>query len=432
MIRGVHKESHLGRILSAIASVLVITTLSLCAAGKETHERSEKGVSPYSIEIITMDPGKDLFSRWGHICIMVTDRMQQTRVVYNFGVFDFQDPALALRYAKGYLNFWVEIVPYGPMVAYYRSGHRGMVTRTLDLTDKQAQVIAQRLSVYIRPENRTYAYRHYLDNCCTRIRDLLYEVLGDDIKKQFDTHLTERTFRYYNRRALTGLPVTRNIILFIMGREIDRPITRFGEQFLPEVFAEDLDKITIDGHPLVSERRVLYAPEGPPVGEAPALWEYIVSIVVVLCLVLGMGLPHLLNNCPKWVARSAGFGLAFWGLLAGFGGLLVIFLWTATLHYDCYNNENVLVFPVTHLLLLGPGITLMFKGTISERMGRFLRNYLIVALALLGINLLLKLGPLFQHNYQFIFVAAVMNGSSLLILRRVQSAVRNSPPLTRR
>lgn len=399
--------------------------LALLALSEVGHAESEATEAipqidqRYTIEVVTVDPGRALFSRWGHICIVVVDHETDRRIVYNYGTFGFDDPALLFRYAKGYLHFWLSVMPYYPMIEYYKWEQRGIISHTLDLTDAQAKEVFKRLRINALPENRTYAYRHYLDNCCTRIRELLNDVLDDALQEQFHKNSsTDRTYRYYTRRALTGLPVMRNIILFIMGREIDRPVTRYDEQFLPEVFGEDLDKTMIHGKPLVKKREVIFEPEGPKVGEASATWEYIVSVVVLLSLFLGLGLPLVFRD-RKWAPRVAGFGLHAWGMMAGIGGLLLVIFWTATLHYDCHKNENILVFPLLHLLLVIPGLRVLFNRPMSFRIHRFLQKYLIAATVLLGVNLLLKLGPFFQMNYQFIGFAALMNLASLGVLRYV-------------
>ena len=59
----------------------------------------------------------------------------------------------------------------------------------------------------------------------------------------------------------------------------------------------------------------------------------------------------------------------------------------------------------------------MLKGKLGQKTNRRLRLYLIACLLVLGISLLLKLGPLFQQNYQFIAFAAVLNGASFVSLR---------------
>ena len=65
---------------------------------KETIE------SRYRIHAITVDPGEPLFTRWGHIALMVEDQERNTKKVYNFGTFNFSDPELQVKYAQGYLH----------------------------------------------------------------------------------------------------------------------------------------------------------------------------------------------------------------------------------------------------------------------------------------------------------------------------------------
>lgn len=422
MIGGEQEEPLLLRRLCQIGIVLCLRLF----APLESHAQSVDA-DRLSIEILTVEPGAAIFSRWGHIAIMVSDSTLKTRLVYNFGTFDFGAPGLLFRYAKGYLNFRVEVVPYRAMIAFYRAENRGIVSRTLDVTQEEARIIADRLAVNALKENRTYAYRHYLDNCCTRIRNLLNDVLGNTIKDTFETGPTGRSYRYYTRRALTGLPVMRNIILFIMGRDIDRPVTRWDEQFLPEVFGEDLDRITVgeDNRPLVSTRHILFDPPGPKAGERTAPWEVVTSVFLLMLLFLGLGLPLFFRG-RGWAKHILGAGLAVWGLTAGLGGLLVILLWTATRHYDCHNNENVLVFPLLHLWLVGPGLKLLFKGRLANSTHRYLQTYLTASLVLLGFSLLLKLGPFFQQNYQFILFAALMNTAGFAALKQIQ--IKEFPP----
>ncbi|MBN2318849.1 MAG: DUF4105 domain-containing protein [Acidobacteria bacterium] len=125
----------------------------------------------FQIEIVTVEPGVELFERWGHILIVVFDRQEETRKAYNFGTYNFDDPGLLLRYARGFLDFRLSVYPRESRIRYYMSRNRSMVSRILHLTPEQAATIAARLESNALPENRTYAYRHYRDNCCTRIRD---------------------------------------------------------------------------------------------------------------------------------------------------------------------------------------------------------------------------------------------------------------------
>jgi hypothetical protein len=399
---------------------IIFIYLPVSAANTFQAFAAEPGEDRFQIDVVVVDPGAELFERWGHISIVVADRIRQTRTAYDFGTYSFDEPGILFRYARGFLNFQLSTSTYGLSVQTYSSQNRGITSRTLHLSPKQASSIAQRLEENALPENRTYAYRHYLDNCCTRIRDLLDDTLGGSIKEEFDTVPTGRTYRYYTARALKGLPVMRNIILFILGRDVDRPVTRWDEQFLPEVLGEDLDRLTLppDDRPLVAQQQILYEQSASALNRETSGWEFWISFLTPAILVFGFGTCLVFHRKNwKWTRRTMGLSLFLWGFIGGFGGLVLILFWTGTAHYDCHNNENVLVFPFLHLWFLGPGLVLILKGKLGQKTNRRLQRYLIVCLAILGISLLLKLGPFFQENYRFIAFAAILNTASLLSLR---------------
>jgi hypothetical protein len=399
------------RVLITTAVVLAIPLTSI--AGKDDDQ------GRYQINVLTMGQGDELFARFGHIALMVDDKQTRTRKCYNFGTFDFADPSLRVRYARGFLIYWLSVGSYAEMVRRYRYMNREVTLRTLDLTAEQGAEVARRLDVNARPENREYAYRHYLDNCCTRIRDLLDDVLGGAISSGRDEQPTERTYRYWTDRALHGLPVMQAMILFSLGPAIDRPITRWDEQFLPEVLGEDLDATRIgpDDRPLVKKKRVVVKRRGAAVGIEMPTWELGTAIGVIAALVLFLGLPLLLGR-RRIGARLAGAGIFFWGLLCGLGGLMLVLYWTVTAHTDTHYNENLLVWPVLHLWLIGPGLKLLFKARLGERTARFLGRYLIVALALILIDIALKVGPFIQGNWGPILWAALCNAAALAGLWR--------------
>jgi hypothetical protein len=409
-----------------IAAILVLALPTSALAGRGDDDGATE------IHVLTMGQGDELFARFGHIALLVDDRRAHTRKVYNFGTFDFADPGLRIRYARGFLVYWLSIDSYAEMVRRYQWMNREMTLRTLELTPQQAAEVARRLAINALPENREYAYRHYLDNCCTRIRDLLDDVLDGAISAGRDREPTGRTFRYWTDRALDGMPVMRAVILFSLGPAIDRPITRFDEEFLPEVLSEDLDQIHVgpERRPLVKRKRVIVKRRGPDVGVETVAWERGVAIGVIASLALLLALPLALGRRPIG-ARIAGGGLFLWGLIGGLGGLMLVLYWTITEHTDTHYNENLLVWPVLHLWLVGPGLKLLFKARLKARTVSLLRRYLIGALALVLIDVALKLGPFIQGNWWPIFWAVLCDGGALLALRRVGILPRLLPVRSR-
>ena len=373
----------------------------------------------YDVHVVVMSPGKELFSRWGHIALRVDDRRSGYQRVYNYGTFDFRGPDDLWRYAKGFLTFRLAIAPWRLIRWRYTAENRDVWVHTLDLTPAQATEVARRLKINALPENRSYAYRHYLDNCTTRIRDLLDNVLGGVISARGREQQTGHSFRYWTRHYLIGTPVMRAAILFALGPVVDQPITRWHEQFLPDLLAEDLRATTVgpEGRPLVARTRHVVRRHGPLVRDMVSPVERVVIVLAVLLAALSLLLPLLLGARPL-ARRLHGLGLVLWGLVGGGGGLALAIFWGLTRHTDTWGNENLLVFLPTHLWLFFLGLKLLFTARLRQGILRALRWYLVGSLGLIALDMLLKLGPLVQDNWAYLVGATIVN---VLLLVQVRS-----------
>jgi hypothetical protein len=398
---------------SSVAFLLVLSFLANTQA--KTSDQQER----YTIHVLTMDQGEPLFTRFGHIALVVEDRFMNTQKVYNYGTFDFDDPALKVTYLRGFLNYWLSVGNFRSTLRYYQTVDRTTELRTLNLTPAQAAEVAKRLRINALPENRVYAYRHYIDNCCTRIRDIIDDVTDGALSTGRKTDPTGNTYRDWTRDATRNLPLMSTAILFILGPEIDKPITRYDEQFLPKVVAEDLDASHLgsNGEPLVSEKKVLFTRRGPPIGESMPPLNLAIVIGLFGLLAIGLILPIVIKR-QGIAARLTGFGLVFWGLVAGLSGVVLVFLWGFTTHYDTHYNENLLVMPFLHLWLIVPGLKLLFVARLGEPTKRFLAYYLVASLALIALDVVLKIGPFVQGNWGFLTFAAVCNLFALAAMKQ--------------
>lgn len=398
---------------------LVVAFSAIVGSQAAVAQAGEPG-DTLAIHVLTMGPGDDLFSKFGHISLMVEDTAKRTNTVYNYGTFDFNDPNLKFKYAKGFLTFWLSTSTFRRTVRRYEAYNRTLVVQTLNLTPAQRLSIAEKLRQNARPENREYDYRHYLDNCCTRIRDLLDEETDGALSRGRQDEPTDRTFRDWTRRALTGEYILPTMILFSLGPAVDRPITRWDEQFLPEVVNEDLDQTRIGAQqqPLVADKKQVVTRREPPPGQSsiPPV-DLAVAYILFGSLIVGFGGGIALGRRALG-ARLTGWGMTVFGLVAGLGGLILTLFWTATAHTDTYFNENLLITPITHLWLIGPGLKLVFTAHLSDRTRRFLRVYLFAALGLILIDVLLKIGPFIQDNWEFIGFSAACTVAAIGALMR--------------
>lgn len=410
--------------VAALAAVLLAAHGAAAAEGAATTA-APPAASPgrYRISILTMGQGKELFARFGHIGFLVDDLVAREQKVYNFGTFDFANPALRFKYLRGQLIYKLTTQSYPGTVRGYRSMDRTLTQRDLDLSPDEAALVATKLAVNARPENREYLYRHYLDNCCTRIRDLVDEASGGAVGRAVKGR-PGTTYRDWTRRMLRGPVASAVATIFVLGPVIDQPIDRWAEEFLPVVFSEDLDTITrADGRPLVKKKTALYTRTGPDIDSVREPWDLPIIVAFLLLLALGVALPIALGAARTGLAaRLLSVGFALWAFLGGVGGAALLFLWLGTTHYDTYRNENLLVFPPTHLLLIVPALRLLVRAKLSPALGRLTVRYLAACAAVAVAALLLKLRPHPQDNYGFMAFALAIDLALIWALVRARAA----------
>lgn len=320
--------------------------------GPSTSQRGESLV----VYVMTMGPGAAVWERFGHNAILIRDTARDIEVAYNYGLFSFEQENFILRFIRGHMDY--EMAPGDGrwMAQAYANENRSVWLQELNLTPAQRADLLDFLEWNALPENRTYRYNYYLDNCSTRVRDALDRVLGGRIRAETDTIASGSTFRSHTR-ALTGSdPLLYTGLMIGLGQPVDREISVWEEMFLPLMLRERLRDVTVlnaDGmpEPLVVSEQVLYESTTPVSLEAPPSrwWVYL-----LIGLVVGGG---ILVTGTRWIRGESG-GRAFaamtstWGVVAGLLSLVLVGLWVFTDHQTSYRNENIL--QLSPLLLMLP------------------------------------------------------------------------------
>jgi hypothetical protein len=404
-------HTHLDNVLRSVAIALVLLTALPLVSHAEPN---------VSVHVLSMGPDKYLFTRFGHIALMVEDEDTGAGTVYNFGEFDYRDPELATNLISGRLQYFLDITTKEKLVAFYRRIGRGLASRQLALDDDQKRRLLRRLDVYARPENRGYEYRHLDNNCCTRVRDLVDEVSGGALSR--GNGAAARTYRFWLAKSLEPMPLARAGLMFALGPQADRPISRFEEQFYPQVLTESLDQSRFPGdqRPLVSSRRILSEPHAGRIVPSGRALQNTILVGVPILVTLGFVIAALFPR-RRFAIRIFGGGLALWGLVAGVGGFALALAWLVTDHTPAYANENLLVFPVTHLGLAASGIVVLTTARLPGRWHRPVVWLLLFALVLGMLDVALKLGPFHQDNGAFLGTSLTLNMSALLATYRISA-----------
>lgn len=306
--------------------------------------------------MLTCGPGQEeLYSAFGHSAVRVKDPVSDLDLVYNYGVFNFNQPNFYLNFVRGNLQYKLAVQDYGGFVRSYREEGRYVHEQVLQLSSRQKQAYFEFLQINAQPENRTYAYDYFYDNCATRIRDGLKTVLGDSLRFAEDFVGREESFREACDRYLRYQPWGDLGIDLCLGFPMDKTMSDWEYMFLPDYIERGMAQaqlLTARGHkPLVQETIRTVKAKDTSAAEI-GLFTPVMSGWLLFALTL------LLSAA----ARAGRFSLRGFDLtlmtFTGLLGWLLFLLWTATDHRAAADNLNLLwavpwQFPLGWLMLRG-------------------------------------------------------------------------------
>lgn len=299
------------------------------------------------ISILTFGPYQgELYSAFGHSAIRVYDQELGLDDAFNYGIFDFDQPNFYLNFARGNSFYKLGVYPYPLFRDHYVSYNRFIHEQILNLTPTQKQKIFEFLVWNARPENASYLYDYFYDNCATRVRDVFPKILPGEVK--FDTTFIQTD---YSIRDLTDLYLSQQPwgdlgIDICLGLPMDKKASPYEYMFLPDYIEYSFDHATVKYDsawtPLVKEKLIVYK----SVPEARSFHWYHPWIVFGL-LLAGVGFLSYRDWKRKKISKW--FDITLFGT-CGLIGVVLFLLWTATSHKAAATNFNLLWALPTHLV----------------------------------------------------------------------------------
>jgi len=292
--------------------------------------------------VLTFGPSQEqLYTAFGHSAIRVHDPALGIDYLYNYGVFDFDQPHFYLNFARGNNNYMLAVFDYDRFVYSYIYNDRFVHEQVLDLRHEQLQKLFDYLQWKALPENRSYPYDYFYDNCATRIRDVIESALGDELILDESYVQQPMTMRNLTDEYLPFQPWGDLGIDICLGLPMDKVITPREYMFLPDYIEIAMDHAYLKDDslagtkPLVSQKNILYAQQSFPTrGFNPTDPLFVFGLVCAVGLLLTF--YHFKKNSDSiWFDRLV-FGVT--GVL----GVLLALLWFATDHAAAAYNYNLI------------------------------------------------------------------------------------------
>jgi hypothetical protein len=322
-------------------------------AAAQTEESVLERGAELTVYLMTMGPGDYVWERFGHNAIWIQDEVRGTDIAYNYGMFSFEQDDFLLRFIRGENDYWMEGFDASAMANAYIQADRSVWAQELNLTPAQRADLRDFLEWNALPENRTYRYDYFYDNCSTRVRDAIDDALGGRVRALTANRGSGMTFRDHTRALTIGDPPIYVGLMLGLGPAVDREISLWEEMFLPMKLMEHARRLTVpDGMgglaPLVLNEYAIYLSGRSPPAPTPRSRALVAALG-------GLFFGGLIILSARVWHRSRGARIGFgiltggWSLLAGILGLVLLGLWTLTAHAASHRNENL--FFVTPLLL---------------------------------------------------------------------------------
>ena len=301
--------------------------------------KSQVQLSVYSeISIVTADAGNELFEAFGHSAIRIKDPVLQLDLVYNYGIFYFNAPNFYTNFTKGRLLYKLGRYQFKYFLESYKQDKRWVKQQVLNLTQQQRQAFFMYLERNASPQNATYLYDPFFNNCASKLKDITTTILGDKVEfndKEIEKELSFRTLMnreiHWNTWGGFGINLA-------LGSKLDKTANLQQYMYLPDyvytIFKNSTVYFKNQKKPLVKKEELLL--DFPNRKQSlPLISPLLVFSIIAL---LGIFITYRDNKNQKRTKWIDTILLITTGLV----GFLIVFLWFFTDHSTTPNNFNVL------------------------------------------------------------------------------------------
>ena len=352
------------------------------------------------VYLITCGPGTEIYSVYGHSALRIVIPEKKIDTVYNWGVFDFATPNFAWKFAKGRLNYMLGVYSFESFLKDYFLEQRWVISQKFNLETPDIERLFLLLEENLKPENITYSYDFYYDNCSTRIRDLIEKAVGEDLLYPPEKAKKElQTFRYLTGEYEKVYPWLKLGIDLLIGSPGDKKASFREMMFLPAHLKNGLSELLIRRNskmiPLLQNPEIVLDIDQQPFKEklfASPLFVFSLLLIIIIMLT-GLVRRKTANNIIDI------FLFSVFSILA----LLMIFFNFFTDHHQLRWNLNIIWLNPFIILCL---TSLVFKKDWS---GWFRIVFYLTVLFLLFLVLL----PQHINNAFFPLIIILMIRSSI-------------------
>ena len=326
----------------------ILVFLSMHVVSCRAQEMDMAREDSLEVSLLTCSPGNKIYQYYGHSALLVREVNTGRELVFNYGLFDFGTPHFLWRFLLGECDYLCGASHLRVFLENYRRRDRGVRKDVLNLSQVECVRLYEALKYNCLPENASYRYNFFYDNCATRIRDRIEDcidgdmVYSDDVEAHSLRDIVHEFSEPYEW-SLFGQDL-------LLGSEADKPAPREYQEFSPIYLQRDLSLAQVKDssgseRPLVLRTEWLLR-NGFAKHDKGFPLSPLACCVILLAITAAFSAWDIYRIKPNWV-----FDLVMLFLQGG-AGLLVTFMFFFSQHPTVNTNWLVLLFNPLPLFLL--------------------------------------------------------------------------------
>lgn len=369
--------------------------LSHISFSDELTDSEREYYNSIDIRLITAAPAEPVYIYFGHSGLSVSVPGTEP-VVFDYGTFSFSE-SFYHDFIFGLLYYSVSETYESWRLSEFEYEDRTTTSLLLDLTPEEKKGVLSFLSENIKPENRTYLYHYYKDNCATRIRDIYNSTTDGDFRAWAEGTETGKSYREWSTPYMSPSLFFAFFLNYLQGPSIDEPVTLYDACFLPDVLESTISEY--EG----MDPEILYETKTrEPVPEDYNLWIRSLAIGAVIVI-----LSSLTYSKRIWIRRTGDVLMALTYLAFTVMSSILVFMMFFTNHDVTYMNINALI--ISPFVII-PAVQHLMALRKEMRRAITLSSSILLSVALIALILQI-VTPFNQQNASFYTVAFMLYGA---------------------
>ena len=324
----------------------------------QTADSIISNMDDVEVSLLTCGPGNEVYSLFGHTAIRISQPSRGMDVVVNYGMFSFKQKYFIPRFVLGLTDYQMGITTFDDFKAEYEYEQRWVFEQTLNLTSKEKSVLLQAIDQNYKPENVTYRYNFFYNNCTTKARDLIAANIDGKIK------YNSATSEYPSFRELCHSKTSSHRWSqfgndLLLGIQADRPTNISEQQFLPENLEHDFSNATIGANRKLVTHEEYIIPKDVAASATPdSLPSPRALAIVIAIIIIGVSLIEYFWSKNLWLTD------AILMPLIGLAGM-ILFVMIFSKHPTVNINFQILILNPIALFMAIPMVMKQRKGMLT-------------------------------------------------------------------